>query len=145
MMTFRQVRGERVVSSDDAQQLGKLAHLVVDASTHRLTDVAIGGGKQLVPWTDVVAFGPDAIMVASATGLHEPTDDRTQHDLLDRLVLSDLGNDCGTVHDVEFNPETGELLAILTEQGRVESDRMLAIGHYAVIIATRPDTQVSGQ
>jgi uncharacterized protein YrrD len=145
MTSFREVRGERVVSSDDAQQLGKLAHLVVDPSTQRLTDVAIEGGKQLVPWADVVAFGPDAIMVSSATGVHEPTDDRAKHDLLDRLILSDQGNDCGTVHDVEFNPETGELLAILTEQGRVEPDRMLTIGHYAVIIATRPDTEVSGQ
>ena len=41
MRSFREVRGERVVSSDDAQQLGKLAHLVVDPSTQRLTDVAI--------------------------------------------------------------------------------------------------------
>lgn len=145
MMSFRQVRGERVVSSDDAQQMGKLAHLVVDPSTRRLSDVAIDGGKRLVPWADVVAFGPDAVMVSSATGVHAPTDDPAKHDLLDRLVLSDCGNDCGAVHDVEFNPETGELLAILTEQGHVEPDRMLAIGDYAVVIATRPDTEVSGQ
>jgi uncharacterized protein YrrD len=144
MMSFRQVRGERVVSNDDAQQLGNLAHLVVDPSTRRLTDVAIDAGKQLVPWADVVAFGPDAVMVSSAAGAHAPTDDRAKHDLLDRLVLSDCGNDCGVVHDVEFNPETGELLAIVTEQGRVEPDRMLAVGHYAVVIATRPDTEISG-
>jgi uncharacterized protein YrrD len=144
MMSFRQVRGERVVSNDDAQQLGNLAHLVVDPSTRRLTEVAIDGGKRLVPWADVVAFGPDAIMVANAAGVHAPKDDRAKHDLLDRPVLSDRGNDCGVVDDVEFNPETGELLAIVTEQGHVEPDRVLAVGHYAVVIEARADTEVSG-
>ena len=144
MRSFREVRGERVISSDDAQQVGKLAHLVVDPNTRRVTDVAIDGGKRLVPWA-VVAFGPDAIMVSNATEVHALTDDRAKHDLLDRLILSDQGNDCGTVHDVEFEPETGELLAILAEHGRIEPDRMLAIGHYAVVITTHPDTEVSGE
>ena len=88
MRSFREVRGERVISSDDAQQVGKLAHLVVDPSTRRLTDCAVDGGKRLVPWA-VVAFGPDAIMVSSATEVHALTDDRAKHDLLDRLILAD--------------------------------------------------------
>jgi uncharacterized protein YrrD len=145
MMSFRQVRGERVVRIDDAQQLGKLTHLVVDATRRRLTALAIDGGKSLVPWANVVAFGPDAVMVSSAAEVHEPTNNRAQHDLLASLILSDRGNNCGSVRDVEFNPETGELLAILTEHGAIEPDRMLAVGHYAVIIQTRPDGEISGQ
>jgi uncharacterized protein YrrD len=152
MAELRASLGRPIISESSAHELGRVKDLAVDAEARSVNAVLVeGGGKgTLVDWSEVSAFGEDAVMVKRDDDAHEPRDDAQSRALdgdfavLGKLVLSNRGNACGHVEDLEFNASTGQLEAVRTDSGSVDPARLVGIGTYAVIIEAAEDETVSG-
>lgn len=139
---FAAADGRRVVSRTSAEELGKLRHLVVDTKRSRITSLVVGKGRKalVVDWDHVSGFGPDAVMVANEDVLHPPRDDRERAaadgmlELVGMRVLSDLGNDLGTISDVVFDPVTGVIETLVVGDREVPAASLLGVGSFAAIV-----------
>ena len=62
---FAAATGRKVVSRASAEELGELAHIVVDVKLRRVALLVVGKRRKalLVAWEHVSGFGPDAIMI----------------------------------------------------------------------------------
>jgi sporulation protein YlmC with PRC-barrel domain len=139
---FAAASGRRVVSRTSAEELGQLAHIVIDVKRRRVTSLVVRKGRKavLIAWDQVSGFGPDAVMIADETALHEPRDDREHAaadgklELLGKRTLSDTGNDLGTVTDFVFEPNTGVIESILVDDREEPAAALLGAGSFAVIV-----------
>ena len=139
---FAAASGRRVVSRTSAEELGKLAHIVIDVKRRRVTSLVVREGRKavLIAWDQVSGFGSDAVMIADETALHEPRDDREHAaadgklELLGKRTLSDTGNDLGVVTDVVFDPDTGAIESILVDDREEPAASLLGAGSFAVIV-----------
>jgi uncharacterized protein YrrD len=143
MRRLSEVDGERVMSRDSAEQLGTLRHVVIDASARRIVALHVAGRKkksQLVDWSAITGFGPDAIVVESEDALRPPAEGReleaaSGHLNLDgRLTLSEGGDSLGTLTDIEFDETSGAVERIVTETGSFHGSQLGAIGPYCLIL-----------
>jgi sporulation protein YlmC with PRC-barrel domain len=131
-----------VISRASAEELGKLAHIVIDVKRRKVTSLVIGKGRKaaLVAWEHVSGFGPDAVMIADESALRPPLDDREQDaaggrlELIGRRALTDMGNDLGTVTDVVFDPETGAIEDIVIGDREEPATSLLGAGSFAVVL-----------
>jgi sporulation protein YlmC with PRC-barrel domain len=134
--------GRKVVSRSSAKELGAVNHLLVDTQQRQITAVVLGRGKkaQLVEWAQLSGFGPDAVMVVDEGALRPPADDRERDavagklDLLGKLVLSERGNELGTIDDVTFDADTGTLEDLVIGDRRIQAGALLGSGSYAAVI-----------
>ncbi len=139
---FTTVSGRKVVSRTSAEELGKLAHIVIDVKRCQVASLVVGKGRKslLIAWEQVSGFGPDAVMIADETALQEPRDDREHAaadgklELVEKRALSDTGNDVGTVTDVVFDPDTGVIESIVVDDREEPAASLLGIGSFAVIV-----------
>jgi sporulation protein YlmC with PRC-barrel domain len=131
-----------MVSRTTAEELGKLAHIVVDVKRRKVASLVMGRGRKalLVSWEQVSGFGPDAIMITDETAVLEPADDHEQAaadgelELVGKRVLSDTGNELGTVTDAVFDPDTGSIESILIDDRETPAASLLGVGSFAVIV-----------
>jgi sporulation protein YlmC with PRC-barrel domain len=144
---FAAASGRKVVSRASAEELGKLAHVVVDVQRQQVASLVVRKGRKalLVAWKDVSGFGPDAVMLADESALYAPRDDDERAatdgklDLLGKRALSDMGNDLGTVSDVAFDPATGALETVVLGDREEPAASLLGAGSFAAIIRARAD------
>lgn len=144
---FAAASGRKVVSRASAEELGKLAHVVVDVQHRQVASLVVGKGRKalLVAWENVSGFGPDAVMLADESALYEPRDDDEQAaadgklELVGKRALSDMGNDLGVVSDVVFDPATGAVETIVLADREEPSASLLGAGSFAVIIRAPAD------
>lgn len=140
--SFRQAAGRKVVSRASAQELGTVAHLLVDAERRRVAAVIVGRGRraQLVDWSAVSGFGPDAVMVSDEGALRPPADERERAavdgklDLVGKRALTERGNELGTLGDVTFDPRTGALESLVVGDREVPAGALLGSGSYAAVV-----------
>jgi len=135
--------GESVLSRETAEQVGRLRHVVIDVPSRRIVALHVDGRRkkaQLVDWGAIVGFGPDSVIVDSERSLRPPAEGDElavasgKLDLEGRLVLDERGDSLGHVSDIAFDEESGQVLAIVTDQGEHDAARLLAIGSYCVIL-----------
>lgn len=139
---FTTAEGRRLVSRASAEELGSLTHLVVDVGRRKVTSLVMGKGRKavLLDWDQVSGFGPDAVMVADETALHEPRDDHESAaasgklELIGKRVLSDAGENLGEVSDVEFDPDSGAVEALVIGEREVPATSLRGAGSYAVVV-----------
>jgi len=139
---FAAASGRTVISRTTAEELGKLAHIVVDVKRGRVASLVVGEGRQalLIAWEQVSGFGPDALMIADEAALQEPRDDREQAavdgklELVGKQAISDAGNTLGAITDVVFDPDTGVIQRILLDDREQPASSLLGAGSFAVII-----------
>lgn len=140
--SFRGAMGRKVISRASAQELGVVAHLLVDAEGRAVGGLILGKGKkaQLVDWDQVSGFGPDAVMVSDDAALRAPADERERLaasgglELVGRRVLSEMGNELGTVDDITFDPSTGALESLHVGDQEIPASSLLGSGSYAVVL-----------
>jgi uncharacterized protein YrrD len=146
--SFKDAHGRKVVSRTTAETLGELRHMVVDTSRRHVAAIVVNKGKRhafLVDWEHVSGFGPDAVMVESEDTLRPPTDDHEQAaadgklELVGKRALSERGNEHGPIADVEFDPDSGNIGAVLVGEQRIPATDLLGVGSYAAIIAGSRD------
>jgi sporulation protein YlmC with PRC-barrel domain len=141
MTSLRHAVGKPAIVRDTAEQLGKIQYFVIDADAQRVRAlaVAVGRGTQLVDWAQVGSIGPDAVIV---DGSREPSgdDDRAVSGALhplEKRVLSDRGNEIGTLDDVEID-DAGSVRTMVVGDEHVDGGRLEGVGSYAVVIAADP-------
>lgn len=143
-MRFREVVGQPVVDRQEAIRIGEVAFLIVDCARGRVVALRIRGVKgdrDLVDWDQVTGTGPDAVVITGADALRGADEERGRFDdveLLNKRVLTDRGVEEGKVSDVEFDPATGSLQALITTSGTIEPERLRSVGPYAVIVRAAP-------
>jgi sporulation protein YlmC with PRC-barrel domain len=144
---FAAAVGRRLVSRASAEELGNLAHLVVDVKRRQVTSLVVGKGRKarLVDWEHISGFGSDAVMVDDDGALREPQDDRERAaaggklELVGRRTLSDAGNELGVVSDVVFDPDTGSVESLLVGERELPAASILGAGSYAVVVQAPAD------
>jgi len=147
-MRLREAYGRKVVSTDDAEAVGRLDGFVIDPERRSVVGLHLAkvwGDRPFVSWTDLQAFGNDAVTVPSAAVLRAATGQAEERAAskelqpIGKLVLGDLGTALGKVEDVEFDEGYGSLVDFdLGEAGTVASDRLLGLGSYAVVVLEVP-------
>lgn len=141
--TLSELLGRRVVAADTAADLGEVKAVVPNRAGRVLDGIHVSGGKrhpELVKWSDITAVGPDAVMISSSSALTEWTDDRTDEavrghiDFLGSTILSTDGAILGSVSDVHFDEESGTIVGLLHDGGRIDGERVRSIGTFAVVV-----------
>jgi sporulation protein YlmC with PRC-barrel domain len=144
---FIAVAGRKVISRATAEELGKLAHLVVDIKRRQVAWLVVGTGRKasLIAWDQVSGFGPDAVMIADDNALVDPSDDHGKAaasgnlELVGKQVLSDVGNLLGSVGDVVFDPGTGAIESIVIGDREEPAASLLGAGSFAVVVREPAD------
>lgn len=145
-MRFSEAMGHKVVDASRAATVGRVRSFLVDPSSRSVVALRLKKTDHgdLLRWTDLTAFGVDAITVADSSALIEKDEELEPYAgkrrrLLKKRVLSTRGDELGVVRDVDFDPETGRLTTILLREGEdVSADRLVGIGSYAVVVRTEP-------
>jgi uncharacterized protein YrrD len=141
MTTFSEADGRKVVSTSTAETVGKIHGFVVDVRGPRVAALQLKKTDtgDILHWPDITAFGADAVTVADSSKIIEagedlaPLLDKRNH-LLKKRVLTTVGDELGTVKDVEFDPATGDVLSVHVGETSISGKSLIGIGHYAVVV-----------
>ena len=99
-MRFREGHGHTVVSTDTAETIGRVDAYVVDPAARAVVALRLGkvrGDRAYLSWTDLRAFGPDAVTTDSADRLRDAAGESEEHaassdlQLIGKLVLTNSG------------------------------------------------------
>ncbi|MGW0495243.1 PRC-barrel domain-containing protein [Streptomyces sp. NPDC003007] len=135
MMLFSRARGLPVLTLAEADEVGVLRSLTVDAVSGVVTHVRVRGRHSrkdtVLAWGALHAIGPDAVLVRTIAA---PAEVPAHHELPGLRVLTEAGDALGTVQDVAFEPETGRIEAVVTTHGDLPADRLLGLGEYALVV-----------
>ncbi|MCZ4119239.1 MULTISPECIES: PRC-barrel domain-containing protein [unclassified Streptomyces] len=144
MMLLSELSGLTVMSKADAVAIGTVAGIVIDPAASRVIALHLaktsGAGKFLA-WPDVHAVGPDAVMAPDGGALRDADDElaplaTASSGLLGKRLLTDHGEEDGIVQDIDFDPRTGSVSALLTSGGNIPGTRLIGIGSYAAVVRT---------
>lgn len=141
-MRLSAARGRKVVALSTAATVGQLDDFVIDARTARVVALKLRKTRvraSMLPWADVHGFGEDAITVADAGRIVEPDRDiaalaSKSSALLRKRVLSTAGVDLGQATDVDIDPATGDVVALVLPSGEIAGGRLVGAGPYAVVV-----------
>jgi uncharacterized protein YrrD len=145
-MRFSEAKGRKVVSSSTASTVGKVSRFVVDPATRAVVAVELRKTQDgdVLRWSDITAFGADAVTVTDADMIGDGGErvkalSGKSHRVLGKRVLTSTGDELGKVDDVDFDPASGALTAILVDKGpEVPAGRLLGVGSYAVVVRDEP-------
>lgn len=142
-MRFSETKKHDVVDVSQAATVARVEALVVETDPARVVALRLGkaGDVDVVAWSDLKAFGRDAVTVSSSEVLRIARDDekrssRSDRDLLGKPALTEHGNSLGNVLDAEFDPDTGELTMVRTDAGDFPGEHLTGLGTYAAILRT---------
>ena len=136
----------KVVSRDDAEDVGRIKAFVLDDAVRRVVALQVSGrkrGAELVDWSRVTGFGPDAVVVDAADARRKTQDDRERDTVrgdvavLGAAVIDDRGDRCGTVRDFRFDTESGDIEAVLGEGEEWGPDDVISLGTFALVVRHR--------
>jgi len=143
-MKLREAYGRKVVSTDDAEAIGRVDAFIIDPRQRSVVGLRLAkvrGDRPFLSWANLQGFGTDAITVGSADLLRLAADEAEERAAskalqpIEKLVLSEYGTALGKVEDVDFDETSGALVGFdLGDAGNVSSDRLLGIGSYAVVV-----------
>jgi len=143
--SLRSAAGRKVISRADARDLGVVGHLLVDPAERRIAAIVIGRGRkaQLIDWSQVTGFGPDAVMVIDDGAVRAPIDDRERAaaavEMVGRRVLTEHGTELGMLDDVTFDAATGTVEMLRTGDREIPAGSLLGSGPYAVVVDAGQD------
>lgn len=143
-MLFSEARKRAVVNTATATRVARVEGFVVLPGPARVALLRLGkvsGAGTLLSWDDVQGFGPDAVTVATAAVIRPARDDLEQRaadndlEILGKRVLSEQGTKLGTVTDVDFDPETGAVVNLITKTDTIAGQRLIGLGGYAAVVS----------
>jgi sporulation protein YlmC with PRC-barrel domain len=140
-MRFTEAGGRQVVSTSTATTVGRIDEFVIDPAKRAVVAVSLKktDDADTLWWSDITAFGTDAVTVSGTEKLialppELSTLSGKDKRILGKRVLATTGDDLGTVADVEFDPQTGTVTALVLSDAEVAGVRLVGIGSYAVIV-----------
>ncbi len=141
-MRFSEAKNRKVISTAGAKTVGQLNEFVVDPRTGHVVALklkkAAGKGNTL-SWNHMKAFGQDAIIVESADMIRPAEGDLAalcdkRRRVLGKRILTEHGDEVGKVKDVEFDPDSGLVRAVISENAEIEGPRIIGLGTYALVV-----------
>jgi uncharacterized protein YrrD len=142
-----QASGRKVVGREDAEVAGQIKSFVFDERVQRIQALHVSGrtrNAELVEWQDIVGFGPDAVVIA-ADRLREVNEERERDavrhrvDVIGAVVLDDKGDQHGSVRDLRFDPQSGEVEVVIGDHDEWSPDEVLALGTFALVVRGRQE------
>lgn len=140
-MLFTEATGRKVVSTSTAETLGQISDFVIDPQSRTVVAVTLKKTDRgdTVLWPSITAFGPDAVTIPGAEVIIDANEtiaamSGKDRRLLGKRVLNTIGKDLGPVIDVDFDPDTGAVTALVLVSSRLAGDRLIGIGSYAAIV-----------
>ena len=140
-MRFSDATGRKVVSTATAETVGKIDGFVVDPKSRAVLAVQVkkSDGGDTLAWSDIMAFGADAVTVTATDKLTDAGDEVAalsgkDHHLVGKRVLSTSGDELGKVDDIDFDPESGMLTTLFVGDRKVAGARLVGVGSYAVVV-----------
>jgi sporulation protein YlmC with PRC-barrel domain len=141
-MLFSEAVGQKVVSTSSAATVGHVGSLVIDPVAQRVVALSLKKtpvSGDLLPWTEITAFGVDAVTVESESKIIEEQGrfaelNSKAHAIGKKRILNTAGLQVGTVRDVDFDPADGRILGILTDDQPIDGRALLGVGSYAVVV-----------
>ncbi len=140
-MRFSEASGRQVVSTSTAATVGKVDDFVVDPRRRAVVALVLKkteSGDTLL-WSSLTAFGTDAVTVTGAEQITAPPPEiqalsGKDHRILGKRVLTTSGDDIGKVNDIEFDPETGTITALVLTGGDMAGISLVGVGSYATVV-----------
>lgn len=140
-MLFSDATGRKVVSTAAAKTVRKIDDFVVDPATGTVLALVLKktDDGEILRWSAITAFGTDAVTVTGADTITE-SDDKIaalsgkDHRLLGKRILTARGDEIGSVDDVEFDADTGDVTGLHLKDQHVEGVRLRGVGSYAVVV-----------
>jgi uncharacterized protein YrrD len=150
MTRFADVDGKPVLSRDSAEELGHVTGVAIALDPPRVTSLVVRSGRKtgVVPRERVASFGPDAVVVGSDDAWREPSTDDDEGAAGGRSVpvgtrvLTDAGNELGTVSDAEFDPGNGTVVAVFAQDVPIDAQRLRGLGSYALVVRADADLEM---
>ncbi|WP_329525435.1 PRC-barrel domain-containing protein [Streptomyces sp. NBC_01462] len=141
MTLFSRINGLPVVTLGEATEIGVVKSLTIDAEAGLVSRLRIararGREETSLPWDVLHAVGPDAVLVRSDTVLDTlPPPAPPHHEALGARVLTESGDERGTVRDIAFDPATGRIEEIRTTSGEFPGELLMGLGDYALVVRT---------
>jgi sporulation protein YlmC with PRC-barrel domain len=140
-MRFSEATGRQVVSTSTAVTVGRVDDFVIDPRSRAVVALTVKktAGGDTVRWSDLTAFGTDAVTVSGAERITEAGPEIAalsgkDHRVMGKRVLTTAGDDIGKVDDVEFDPESGTITALILASGDVAGVRLVGVGSYATVV-----------
>ncbi len=142
-MLFSEAKGRKVVSSSTAATVGKVSRFVVDPGSRAVVGIELKKKTEhgdTLRWVDITAFGSDAVTVTGPEKIGDGGESvkalsGKAHRVLGKRVLTSTGDELGEVTDVDFDPASGALTALVVDKdSEVEASRLLGVGSYAVVV-----------
>lgn len=140
-MRFSEAMGHKIVSLATAETVGTLGEFVVDPRGQRIVALGVSKSKtgDTLRWDSIESFGPDAVTVADADKISGADADVAplsgkDHAFLGKRVLATTGDELGQTDDVDFDPGSGVLLAIVLPGEEIDAERLVGVGSYAVVV-----------
>jgi uncharacterized protein YrrD len=140
-MRFSDAMGRQVVSTSTAATVGKVDEFVIDPARRAVIALLLKKTDHgdTLRWGDLTAFGADAVTVAGADRIVAADAEVTalsgkNHRVIGKRVLSTLGDELGIVSDIEFDPQSGAILAVMLHDSSLEGARVIGLGSYAVVV-----------
>lgn len=145
-MLYSDLKGRKLVDTSTADTVGKVDGFLLDPASQSIAALEFKKTDHgsVVAWGDLLAVGADAVTVAGTDVMVEPDGrlaDLATKDgqVLKKRVLSDAGEDLGSVHDVDLDPETGAVIELVVGEKKhrhsVAGSRIRGVGSYAVVVA----------
>ncbi len=143
-MLFSQARKRNVVNTTTATRVARVDGFVVLPGPARVALLRLGkvsGAGTLLAWDDVQGFGPDAVTVATDAVIRPARDAMEQRaedndlEIMGKRVLTEQGMELGPVTDVDFDPETGAVISLITKTETIDGQRLIGLGGYAVVVS----------
>jgi sporulation protein YlmC with PRC-barrel domain len=141
-MLFSEAKGRGVMSTDTATTVGTVDGFLVDPPSARVVALRLkktSGSGDTLHWEDLTSFGTDHVTVSSADVISAARGRAAElhaksTDLVGKRILTDAGDEIGTVTDVDFDPGNGAVVSLITSQDSIYGSRLVGCGSYAVIV-----------
>jgi sporulation protein YlmC with PRC-barrel domain len=143
-MRFSEAHHKQVVATSTATKAGRVEGFVVRPRPGWISALRLGkvdGHGSLLGWSDLKAFGFDAVTIEGPDVIRAPADPEEERraskalDLLGKPALDEYGNGLGKITDVDFDPATGEITAVITDREEIRGAALVGVGGYAAVFA----------
>lgn len=122
--------------------------MVIDALASSIVGLVVG--KLVVSWADTGGIGSDAVTVADAGLIREPTSDPELRavegatDPISKRVITEDGFALGTIADIEFDPASGTISRLILGDDHIAGSRLIGTGSFAVVVCSTERATVDG-
>ena len=137
-MRWRQSLGKPVIDRSTGETIGEVTTLIANAESRRMRGVVVD--ERIVPWATTRGIGHDAVTVPTADSLVEPSGGYEERivegdlDPLGRAVYTEEGFALGSLTDVDFDADSGEIRRLVLADDDLAGSRLLGIGTFAIVV-----------